>query len=81
MSVDQQWLLAAAIVLGLIPAAIARRKERSFLGWWAFGFLIWPVALIASVIVDNPYRYRCPYCAEQVRAEATVCPHCRRELD
>jgi hypothetical protein len=25
-------------------------------------------------------RVRCPHCAEAVRREATVCPHCRSDL-
>jgi len=36
------------------------------------------VALIYFLTRSNGARY--PYCAERIRPEATVCPHCGREL-
>jgi hypothetical protein len=68
------------LAVGAIPAIIASRKGRSFLGWWLFGLLAWIVALPASVIVSDLTRVRCPHCAELVREEATLCPHCQRDF-
>lgn len=72
-------LLAIAVLLGLIPAAIAQRKGYSFVGWWLFGFVILIVALPAAFLVRDRRR-KCPHCAEPIRDQATVCPHCQREL-
>lgn len=78
---SQQWLLAAVAIVALIPAAIARRKERSFVAWYVLGLALWPAAILAAVIADNPSRRRrCRFCAERIRREAVVCPHCRRDL-
>lgn len=44
-------LLAIVVVLGLIPAIIARRKGRSFVGWWLFGAVLLIAALPASLLV------------------------------
>jgi apolipoprotein N-acyltransferase len=40
-----QWLLLTAGFLGLITGFIAKSKGRSFAGYWAFGFLMFIVAL------------------------------------
>jgi len=40
------------MIIGLIPAAIAQGKGRSFLGWWLFGALLFIVALPCALIVD-----------------------------
>ena len=43
--------LVLAAILGLIPAAIAKRKGWSFLGWWSYGFLIWIVAIPHALLL------------------------------
>lgn len=48
----QMWLLAS--LLGLIPAAIARKKGRSFGLWWVYGSMIFIVALFHSLLI-KPY--------------------------
>jgi Double zinc ribbon len=65
-------------VIGLIPAAIASGKGRSFGAWWVYGTLLWIVALVHSLLL-TPAR-TCPHCAEQIKPEAKVCPHCQRDL-
>lgn len=37
--------LLVLMVLGLIPAYLASRKGRSFLDWWVFGTLLFPIAM------------------------------------
>jgi hypothetical protein len=73
------WLLALLALLALIPAKIAANKGRSFWLWYGFGIAFWIVALIAALVAKDA-RPRCRYCAEPVRAEASVCPHCHREM-
>ncbi len=65
-------------LIGLIPAAIASGKGRSFGWWWLYGAGLWIVALIHSIAL-SPARV-CPHCAEQIKPEAKVCPHCQRDL-
>jgi predicted amidophosphoribosyltransferase len=42
------------------------------------GFLLGPLALLMFAV--SPDRAKCPHCAERVRFEAKVCPHCQRDL-
>ena len=44
-------LLALAVLLAAIPAAIGAHKERSVLGFFLFGLLCWPIALIVALII------------------------------
>lgn len=73
-------VLIVVALLALIPAKIAERKGRSLGVWWLFGFVFLIIALPASLIIrDNRYG-ECPWCGENVRTTALVCPHCRRDV-
>jgi cytochrome c-type biogenesis protein len=48
-------ILAAAITLGLIPAAIASRKGRNFFDWWFLGASLFPIALPAALLIKPVY--------------------------
>ena len=71
-------IIGACAGVGLIPAFIASSKGHSFEGWWLYGSLLFVVAFFHALMVG--YARRCPQCAEGVRQEAKVCPHCHREL-
>lgn len=45
-------VLVSLILLGLIPAYIAKRKGRSFMTWWFFGTTLFPVALPMAWLLD-----------------------------
>ena len=57
--------LIISVVLGLVPAFIARSQGRSFVGWWIYGTLLLIVAIVHSVVLKpKPENLR----AEQHRA-------------
>ena len=79
------------LILGIVVALIANSKGRNPGLWFLYGFLIWPVALVHVLLAgrageaesSNPAveaRVPCPFCAELVKPQARVCPHCRRDL-
>ena len=85
-------ILVLAVLLGLVPAVIAQSKGRDFFLWWVYGAAFWIVALPHSLIMKADQhslearglqngQKKCPFCAELVRKEATVCKHCGRDLD
>lgn len=84
-------VLLWAVVIGLLPAFIAHKKGRSFVKWWIMGaalFIVaFPVSLFLSTnqaeldrrkIATGDFK-KCHQCAEPIRSEAIVCPHCRGE--
>ncbi len=84
-------LLFLWIVLGLVIALIARSKGRSGFGWFVYGALIWPVALVHILVLRRTVeaeerharaegRIPCPHCAEFVKRQARVCLHCRQDI-
>jgi hypothetical protein len=44
-------IFLVAIVLGLIPAAIASAKGHQFISWWVFGALLFIVALPMAIVL------------------------------
>lgn len=83
--------LILALLFGLIPAYIAHKKGRSFYGWWIYGALILIIALPHSLLAKpdvkgmerkqlDEGKRKCPFCAEMIKTEAIVCPHCQRDI-
>jgi hypothetical protein len=45
--------LVIAALLALIPANIAKNKGRSFGLWWVYGFFLFLIALIHSLVMKD----------------------------
>lgn len=82
-------VFASLILLGLIPASIARQKGHAVVPWWIYGSLLFVIALPHAVLLrgvtekgESPQRGKkqCPYCTEWLSEEDNVCPFCRLRL-
>ena len=79
------------LLIGLIPAVIARSKGKSFMLWWIYGALLFIIALVHSILMKSNNANlenrqlaegmkKCPKCAELVKQEATLCRFCNSEF-
>ncbi|HDT2125383.1 TPA: zinc ribbon domain-containing protein [Enterobacter roggenkampii] len=85
-------ILLVSIVIGLIPALIAKSKGRSFFAWWVYGALLFIIAFVHSLVIkkdvaaeekdliENDGMKKCPFCAELIKSEAIKCKHCGSDL-
>lgn len=80
-------ILLIAAIIGLLPAAIASSKGRSFVLWWLYGAGLFLFAMIHAIVLKptqnailrDPSFRQCPHCAEAIKREARVCRYCGRE--
>jgi hypothetical protein len=76
--------------LTLVPAVARARLGGAIWLVWILVSLVFspPLALIALAAMPvrerrdetEDERIACPFCAEAIRLEAIVCPHCQRDL-
>src|SRR5438477_936090 len=89
---DLSTLLISSAVLGVVPAFIAWKKGRSFFLFWLFSLLFSVIiALPFTLFMKRDQtrldqrrlaqgERRCPQCQEFISVNASVCPHCHRDL-
>jgi hypothetical protein len=83
-------VLAFWILLAVAVGVIAASRGRNGTGWFLISLVVSPlIGLVLVLALPMPTsaaallaqgRRPCPFCAEPVRQEAKLCPHCRSSL-
>lgn len=73
-------VIAVAVLLGLLPAFIVRRKGGNFYLWWVYGSLLFLVALPHSLGVKPEAKRMCPYCHNWGKTSHSYCAKCGYEF-
>lgn len=71
-------ILFWAIINALVGAAIGQRKN-AIGACVAVCILLGPIGWLISIFIEGDVR-KCPFCAENIKPQAVVCPHCQRDL-
>jgi hypothetical protein len=73
-----------ALLGALIGISAAQRRGFSVAAGVIGGLLLGPLAFlmyfVSGVTRQDSANRKCPFCAEWIKAEATVCKHCHREV-
>jgi len=83
-------ILITALIIGIIPAMIAKSKGRDFFLWYIYGVAMFILALPHALLIKDTSptskditpetHMRCPDCKEFVRIGAKKCKHCGCEF-
>lgn len=69
------WL--ACILVALIPTALLMWLWHPLR--WTF-WLFFPTVVAFAVVAGEPVAFVCPHCRKHVKAGATACHHCGRDV-
>ena len=67
------WVLCA-----VVSAMIGSRKDAAVAGFF-LGFFFGPFGILFALFMRGN-KVPCPFCKELMHMQATVCPHCQREM-
>jgi len=66
------------ILCGIVASMIGNKKGEGVLAFF-FGLLLGPFGILIALF-SKGNRKTCPFCKELMHKNATVCPHCQREI-
>ncbi len=78
MEIVFAFLVLGYVMICLLVSAFAASRDRSWFGFFLLALFTSPILAFLIVLFLPVGRWKCPYCASNVRTGATVCAHCGR---
>lgn len=71
------------VALSIAVGLFAKRRGRSGLAWACIAGFVSPLVAIIILLFlgEGSRRIRCPFCAEYIKPDTRVCPHCKNDLE
>lgn len=68
------------LLMGALCSIVALIKNRNPVVWFAFGAWFVLAAFIVLLFLPRLHNRLCSFCREGVAMDASVCPHCQRNI-
>ncbi|WP_203529686.1 hypothetical protein [Pseudodesulfovibrio sp. JC047] len=91
-----EYFIIAAIIMPIIVGMIANSKGRSWILWFLYGLILWPIALVHALVLkplmpktkgdwekNTKGPRRCPNqeCARVIHGTQENCPYCKTPMN
>ena len=75
------WMKATDVLLSILFVYLGYSEWQANNQLWAIFYIVVGMFFLRWIVIDfRTSKRKCPFCAEFVQPDATVCKHCRKDI-